>query len=94
MKQRGKRRPRKSLTWAALAGLVGAAVAGTAVAACSTASTTGGGGGCGTDKLPPTDPCYMKGCCDSVKIGPDGGVVPDDSDAGPFTQRVCGACNG
>jgi hypothetical protein len=68
------------LTWAALFGLV------TACAACGTS------GNCTTDELPPTDPCFQKGCCDSVTIGPDGGVTDD---AGPdTTTRICGACNG
>lgn len=68
------------LTWAALFGLM------TACAACSS------DGPCETDKLPPTDPCYQKACCESVTIGPDGGVTED---AGPgTTTRLCGACNG
>ena len=68
------------LTWAALLGLV------TACGACSSA------GECKTDELPPNDPCFQKACCETVNIGPDGGVTED---AGPeTTMRMCGACNG
>ncbi len=72
-------------SWAAVLGLV------TAAAGCASS-----GGTCTTDELPKNDPCYGKGCCESVVVGPDGGVVEDagsDPDAGT-TSRLCGACNG
>ncbi|HRI63283.1 MAG TPA: hypothetical protein PK156_03575 [Polyangium sp.] len=69
-----------SLTWAALLGLVAAC------GACSSA------GECRTDELPPTDPCYQKGCCEMVPLNPDGGVAEDAGTEVPM--RMCGACNG
>lgn len=77
------------LSWAAVLGLL------TACAGCSSISTNTAGT-CDTDKLPPTDPCFQKSCCDLITIGPDGGVIEDAGpDAGPgVTTRLCGACNG
>jgi hypothetical protein len=82
-----------ALSWAALLGLV--SVCGH-TAGCASNST---GATCDTQNLPPTDPCYKKSCCETVRIGADGGVVSDDAgdagtDAGPITYRMCGACNG
>ena len=76
------------LSWAAVLGLLTA----TASAGCSSTSTTG----CDTDALPKTDPCFQKGCCDEVTVGPDGGLIEDaGADAEPgTTTRICGACNG
>lgn len=54
---------------------------------------------CDTSSLPPSDPCSMRSCCDTVEeiVLPDGGTVPvpEGADAGVSTQRrFCGACNG
>lgn len=74
------------LSWAAVLGLL------TTCAGCGVTSTAGT---CDTDKLPPTDPCFQKSCCEQITVGPDGGVVDAGPDAGPdVTTRMCGACNG
>jgi len=68
-----------NLTWAALVGLL-------ATSSCATSSASR----CDTDKLPPADPCYKKGCCETVPMPVDAGPGVD----GGTTQRFCGACNG
>jgi hypothetical protein len=75
------------LSWAAVLGLL------TSCAGCGFASSSGD---CDTDTLPKTDPCFQKSCCETITIGPDGGVINDaGEDAGPgVTTRMCGACNG
>jgi hypothetical protein len=80
--------PPTRLSWAALATLV-------ATSGCSWIS----GGSCDTDNLPPSDPCFMRDCCETVNVIrlPDGGFVevPAGSDAGVATEtRFCGSCNG
>lgn len=78
------------LSWAALLGLVSVC---SQTAGCGTTTSTGTT--CDTDKLPKTDPCYQKACCDMVLVGPDGGVVSGDAGADSgASYRICGACNG
>lgn len=79
--------PPTRLSWAALATML-------ATSGCSILD-----GGCHTDDLPPSDPCYMRDCCEMVNVVrlPDGGFeeVPAGTDAGvPTETRFCGACNG
>ena len=50
------------------------------------------GSSCDTSNLPAGDPCKGKSCCDSVYLGPDGGVIPEDAGNGHY--RMCGSCNG
>ena len=80
--------PTSPFGWAAMFALVSAA------SGCS-----GTSGSCDTDRLPPSDPCFGRGCCETITVIPlpDGGVevVPDGADAGVAAQtRFCGACNG
>jgi len=79
--------PPTPLTWAALATLL-------ATSGCSCV-----GESCDTSNLAPSDPCYMRSCCDTVNVIrlPDGSFVevPADTDAGVATEtRFCGSCNG
>jgi hypothetical protein len=83
------------LSWAAVLGLL-TACAGCGNVGIGSIGGTSTAGTCDTDKLPSTDPCFQKSCCDSVTVGPDGGVIEDaGASAGPgVTTRLCGACNG
>lgn len=77
-------------SWAAVLGLLTATA--TAYAGCGSTLD----GGCHTDELPANDPCFMKGCCETVTLGADGGVIEDaGADAGAGSKVVfCGSCNG
>lgn len=74
-----------TLTWALMLGLLSASTS-----ACHRPKSSGHVEPDTT--YPVGHPCHGKGNCSWYRRLPDGGIAPNDSDAGQLT--ICGPCNG